>query len=705
MRLSTVLLSSSACALLLACSDDSRGETDAPPTSTTPGTTSATATDTATGTSATASSPTTAGPNGTGTGTDPTGDPTTGATSTGATTVDPSASSTGNDPGMVVSIEIDPLDAVITVIDGQIPPATQYTAVGVTDKGIKVPVTGTWSYDRPDLANVGDISGQMLATGLSGGKGVVTFDGAGDLPQASTSASVKLVFNADPDMVDQGVKDLFPMAGMPDPAMVLLYPYDKTVFPRGLTGPVIQWNGGGANDLYYIHAFSEFFEYKGYHKVPPPSRYSFPKMPDDIWLKLTASTDGPVQLDIQRFDGVNAYLAKTQTWTIAPANLTGAVYYWEVNNGKVVRLTIGDVGPQQFVQSNNCTACHSVSKDGSRIAASFHGGYSPWASIDAASGAVLYDSGQSSGFEAISPNGSHIVWGHWINGGFGSNGVLYLSTYNNTAPLATMSPGVPGAPSHPAWSGDAGKIAFAMRTNGNGLDFTASSLWLVDVDLMNLGFSNPHKIVDANNLTTTTFPTFSPDSQWIAFMRANQARTRGATCEVWLTNLDGTAITRLDNANGLGIIEPGQDQTSYEPTFLPVSVGGYFWLIIGSERKYGNTLVDTNPGSRRKQLWVTAIDANIQPGVDPSHPPFWLPGQELNNSNMRGEWALAPCKNLGEGCNAGFDCCDGFCYGDPPTCNDKPDTCSHIGDECMADADCCMDEGTCIGGYCSIMPG
>ena len=52
---------------------------------------------------------------------------------------------------------------------------------------------------------------------------------------------------------------------------------------------------------------------------PLLSRYPFPLMPADIWLKLTASTEGPVKLDIQRFDGVNYYLAKSQTWTIAPA--------------------------------------------------------------------------------------------------------------------------------------------------------------------------------------------------------------------------------------------------------------------------------------------------------------------------------------------------------------------------------------------------
>ncbi|MCY1005320.1 hypothetical protein OV079_06980 [Nannocystis pusilla] len=646
--------------------------------------------------------PTSTDPSGSGTMGDPTEGPVTGTTN--GTTVDPATTATtGEDPGMVVSIEIDPLDAIITVVDGVIPPSTQYSAVGITDKGIKIPVTGTWSYDKLDLAGIGDLSGTFTATGFAGGVGTVTFEGAGELPAATTTATVKLLFNAEPNPVPPETKDLFPMAVDPDPSMVLLYPYDKTVFPRGLIGPTIQWDGGGANDLYYIHAYSEFFEYKGWHGVPPPSRFDFPKLPTDIWLKLTASTEGDVKVDIARFDGQKAYLAKTQTWTIAPANLTGTVYYWEVNNGNVVRLNIGATAPEQFIQKPpgvTCVACHSVSKDGSRIAASFHGGYSPWSTIDAASGNVLYFPDIASGFQAIAPNGSHVVWGQ-----SDETGALKLTTFDSSTVLAQLT--VPGGkPQHPVWSSDGTKVAFARKTDGNWLDFNNSELWLVDIDLMTNSFANAHQIVDKiPGLTTTTFPTFSPDSQWIAFNRLNQARTRAAVTEVWLTSLDGSAVVRLDKANGFGIVEPGQDQTTYEPTFLPVSVGGYSWLIIGSERKYGNTLTDTNPNTRRKQLWVTAIDGNITPGTDPSHPAFWLPGQELNNSNMRGEWALSPCKQLGEGCNAGFDCCDGFCYGDPAVCSDKPDTCSHIGDSCEVDAACCEGEGTCIAGYCSIQPG
>ena len=626
------------------------------------------------------------------------------------TTFDPTNPSTmtgtdtGDDP--IVSIEIDPLDAIVTVVDGVIPPPLQFTASAITQMGNKVPIGGQWSYDKIDLATIGG-DGQFAATGFAGGIGTVTFDAVNGM-SADTSATVKLQFTSEPNPVDPGVKDGFMNANMPDPAMVLLYPYDQTVFPRGLTGPTIQWDGGGANDLYYIHAYSDTFDFKAYTQVPPPSRYQFPLMPTDIWLKLTASTEGPVKLDIQRFDGVNYYLAKTQTWTIAPANLTGSVYYWEVNNGNVVRLNIGAPAPQQFINKPpgvGCVACHSVSKDGQRIAAAFHGGYSPWSTIDAASGNVLYFPDIASGFEAISPNGSHVLWGQ-----SDETGALKLTTFDNAQVLAQLTTDG-GKPVHPAWSGDASKIAFSRRTDGNWLDFNNSELWITQVDLMANSFANTVQIVPpaAPPLTTTTYPTFAPDSQWIAFSRLNQARTRGAVTEVWITNLDGSAVTRLDKANGVGIIEPGQDQTTYEPTFLPVSVGGYFWLIVGTERKYGNTLTDTNPASRRKQLWVTAIDANVQPGVDPSHPPFWLPGQELGNSNMRGEWALSPCKQIGEGCNAGFDCCDGFCYppmeGQMPTCNDMPDQCSGIGDACTENADCCSADAECLGGFCSIMPG
>lgn len=701
--------------LSFGCAGDDAASTD------TSATASVTATDTASGT-ATNTTPGTATDTTVGTATDttvgtatePSGSDTAGesdstTTTAGMTTgmMTESDSTTDGGDGTIIEVKIDPLDPIITVVDGVIPPALGFTAVGVTDKNVEVPITGNWDYDRLDLAGIDKGTGDFTATGFAGGVGTVTFDAGGGL-MAQTSATVKLKFQDEPNPVDPEDKMDFDNAVDPDPSMALLYPYDKTVFPRGLQGPTVQWNGGNPDDLYYLHAVSEFFEFEGWYTVPPPSRFNWPLVPDDVWTKLTASTDGDVVFDIQRHDGNQAYLAKTQTWTVAPANLTGAVYYWEVNNGNVVRLTIGADAPDNFIQKDGntqCLACHSVSKDGSRIAAAAQGGWSPWTTIDPVDGNILYYSAQASGFQAISPNGSHVLWGQ-SNG----QGPLKLSTYNSNAVLGQLT--IPGAYFvHPAWAGDTTHVAFAQRLNGNWLDFTASHLWITEVDLDNNSFSETKKIVDsAGELTTVSFPTFSPDSEWIAYMRANQVRTRGATAEVWVTNLDGSTQIRLDNTNGQGIIEPGQDKLTYEPTFLPVALGGYYWMVVGSERKYGNTLTNTGANNRPKQLWVTAIDPNPKPGEDPSHPAFWLPGQELNNANMRGEVALGPCKDNGDSCAGGFECCGGFCYdpegGDNPICNEGPDgECSEIGDACELDAACCDDEAKCIGGFCSIIPG
>jgi len=613
---------------------------------------------------------------------------------------------TGSGMGQLISIDITPKDALIEVVNGQIPAALPFKATGKTSSGAVVEVVGTWSYDRGDIATIGAGNGELTASGLLGGTGTVTFDADGVI--GTTTATVKLHFIDNPQMVDPGIQSQFPAAVDPDPSLSLLYPYDKTVFPRGLLGPTIQWNGGNAGDVYYIHAVSPSFEYETWRTVPPPSRFDFPKMPDDIWRKLTDSTTGQVKVDIARHDGAKAYVAKTQSWTIAPANLAGTIYYWEVNTGSVVRIKPGDTGPEHFLTpppNVGCVACHSVSKDGARLVASFHGGYSPWGTFDTASGASLYATDNSSGFQAISPNGSHVLWRHWNDGAFNGTGFLSLSTFDSNVELAQLNPGG-GQPSHPAWSTDGAKIAFSMRTDGNGLDFTQSTLWVTDVNLGGPSFSNTKMIVPNDAARpTVTFPTFSPDSKWIAFERSTQARSRGAQAEIWLSNTDGSVVFPLDQTNGMGHIDAAQMTTNYEPTFSPFSLGGYFWLVIVSERMYGNTLTDTNSASRRKQLWVTAIDANPAPGQDPSHPAFWLPGQGLDNQNMRGEWAKSPCKKIGEGCNAGFDCCDGFCKPDAMSgalvCSDQSSGCSKLGEFCTSAADCCDPAAKCVGNFCA----
>lgn len=541
----------------------------------------------------------------------------------------------------VVSIEIQPAQPFFEVIDGQIPATQQLQAIGTTPEGEEVPIEGTWKVDRLEVASIDNTTGELQASGLAGGVTTVTF--WSPQGEAETDATVKLHYTDDTG-VDGGAKMMFGTGTMPDPSLALLYPYTDTVFPRDLTAPVVQWSGGTAADTYYLHLDSPTFEYEawftGADPGVDPGRFTFPTEPKDVWKKLTSSVVADdISVSLERYDGTAVYLPVTSSWHIADAELTGTIYYWEVNNGNVVRLKVGDPAPETFVQKPpgvECVACHSVSADGTTMVASFHGGYSPWGTFETADGASIYATDTSSGFQAISPEGDFVVWGQ-------TNGVANLSTSSSLAVLASLPMPAGGFPAFPAWSPDGSKLAYNVRTDGNWLDFNNSTLYVADIDTVTPGFSNEYQLVAATAARPTVeYPTWTPDSQWIAFGRATQARTRGALGELGLTNLDGSQQLALDRACGVGSLAPDQSSACYEPTFMPESRGGYFWLVFVSERTYGNILTDTNAATRHKQLWITAIDDPPQPGQDPSHPAFWLPGQEIDNQNMRGAWTLEP---------------------------------------------------------------
>jgi hypothetical protein len=120
-----------------------------------------------------------------------------------------------------------------------------------------------------------------------------------------------------------------------------------------------------------------------------------------------------------------------------------------------------------------------------------------------------------------------------------------------------------------------------------------------------------------------------------------------------------------------------------------------------------------------RQLWGTAIDI-AQDGhytLDPSHPAFYLPGQEQGTGNHRAFAALDPCRRDGDACSSGIDCCGGSCnvtsvpeFGEPVgTCAPRMTTsCARSDERCVHDADCCAPSAgeppnLCIGGFCAYV--
>jgi hypothetical protein len=168
-------------------------------------------------------------------------------------------------------------------------------------------------------------------------------------------------------------------------------------------------------------------------------------------------------------------------------------------------------------------------------------------------------------------------------------------------------------------------------------------------------------------------------------------------------------------AKAMGFLAPDDDDSktylpfgendlhhNYKSTVSPVASGGYFWVFFDSPRNYGNL-------GKTRGIWGAAID--IQPDgkytSDPSHPPFYLPGQDIGTSNHRAVAVLNPCKNAGESCSTGIDCCSGYCSNTSPSSDGvctpiRKSGCSRRDEKCETVSDCCNPD-SCINGFCALL--
>jgi hypothetical protein len=218
----------------------------------------------------------------------------------------------------------------------------------------------------------------------------------------------------------------------------------------------------------------------------------------------------------------------------------------------------------------------------------------------------------------------------------------------------------------PSFSPDATKLVFVDGDTSGGASWRQGLSFFTFNEGMNQfsGRTNVVNTVAAGNIIR--WPTFESDSNSVIYQTNPTSKddtgyggmgpTGYSTINGQLWSVDVTQAaptpTPLTVLNaGLG----GSDTNlSYQPTVLPVSVGGYRWAVFTSIRQYGNTLNDppglvmggTEPSS---QLWVSALDDTASAGTDRSHPPFWLPNQVVSDSggrmrNERGYWVLDACR-------------------------------------------------------------
>lgn len=570
-------------------------------------------------------------------------------------------------------------------------PVTKTVPFKCIDKATQMPVDATWKLSTPDL-------GTIAADGVFTPNGKLTGDVTVECVSGDASASTTLkvilhVVEGEEALTDAEIDKLQGGPGLGDATWNVLYPYDETVFPRGILPPELHLSAGASpGDTYYVHIIVPNYEYEGFFKAS--SSQTQLQMSQAAWDALGLVAAGQkVVVQISKLSGGQKYGPITRKWIHAKGKLHGVIHYESYdtqiasNPGAILRIKGNSSTPEVLL--NDCNVCHSLAADGSTIATAN-------GTFDLTSGNVNPPSlwANDGSFAALFPKqGSVIV--RWYGG------VAELRTKGG---LLIPSSGIePYYIQAPSFSVDGTRFAFwDQPVFGGG----AGVLAMLDYDEIDQKFSNYQILANIDNQPITTWPAFTPDGKTVVFQTGTTSMTAGGTGRLLAVDVETKQLTDLLKLNGDGYMPAGfrDEDKNYEPTIAPLASGGYFWITFTSRRTYGNKL--TGPEEVTKRLWIAAYDINSTPGVDPSHPAFYVAGQELNAGNSRGFWSLDACKAEGSACDTGDECCEGACNVTDPETGEKtcgtPQGCSNEFDTCETSADCCDPELVCIGGKCAL---
>jgi hypothetical protein len=566
-----------------------------------------------------------------------------------------------------------------------------------------------------------------------------------------------------------------------------LYPYDKTVWPRGILAPLLQWQTTLNVTSVSIHLSESNFDFIG--------TYAGTALVNDpidqaAWAQATGSNGGePLVVELRVDDGATTYGPITESWTIANGVLQGTVYYNSYNSaiinggllngqqvGAVLSIAPGAKSPQLAVASTNtgCYVCHTVSADGSTIIMQGPGirNQDP-PTLDQTSVYSLADAGalvthysdygnanqNKPDWGALYPDGTMFVANS--RDGFhayqGDSDLFPTATAGNGPLPSTGFTNVVTQAVTPAFSPDGRLLAFSFFAGAADAGVQPSAGQTLALMHFDCGAAMGSVACTGNSYTFSGltlldsepgkwlgWPSFLPGDEGVIYQTtlksggggSNLYTWQGAEAQVSWASVPASGasaqVAMLDQLNGFsapgvsylptcpqhGIDsatnQPLDTELNYEPTVNPIATGGYNWVVFTSRRAYGNVLAGdpfanedaTGPQPFTKKLWIAAVDANPTPGTDPSHPAFYLPGQELLAGNMRGYWSVSPCKPDGSTCSTGADCCGGFCeQGDAGqlVCGQTtPTGCSQEYEACKTAAQCCNTKDQCINGRCSL---
>jgi hypothetical protein len=436
-------------------------------------------------------------------------------------------------------------------------------------------------------------------------------------------------------------------------AMRFLYPYDGTVYPKGIPGPVLMW-GGPPPDVVYVRLHSRSFDYRACLKPTGPNQL---EMTSGVWDLLAASTRGaadPFTLDLKVLAGNAVYGPISEQLVVATGPLSGSVYYMTTTSpsavGGIMRVRAGRAA-EALLAPPSCAGCHSVSASGARLIAYASGGGSSFTLSAASTITPLQIRTPGAEFPGIYPDGSVYVASAHPTGGGGprsyGGGVADAGLYDTSTGTLIEDSGIPPGAVMPSFSPDGQLLVFTDfgMTPGHTLGLMHFSIATRSASAYEGLYATPSKFVG--------WPSFLPDGAAVVFTQGDASDFSGLgvglvpvipgpATDLFIVDAATRTVTLLAQAMGFrsaGDFDAGRTylpggaadlHLSYYPSVSSVASGGYAWVLFDSARTYGNQ------GAHRA-IWGAAI--SLSPDgmyrVDPSHPAFYLPGQDPRSPNFR----------------------------------------------------------------------
>ena len=462
-----------------------------------------------------------------------------------------------------------------------------------------------------------------------------------------------------------------------EPAVI--YPANETMFPVNVSHIRHEWSGPGS-DLFRL----TFTGPKTTVTVYTSSINWTPTEEEWDWI-AESNRGAATQFAVSALSTANP----SDIWSSAPitelfsdAAVDGAIYYWSTGSKGVMRALVSDPIPQKFYtdpqasDSDTCVACHTVSRDGKRLAVGYDGEslrevsipdrsvLIPNAATAGASGAnAPSGAGGTSGVGGTSgAGGMHgkmmmpkppaapgmagkggipAAWSTFSPDGklllIAKSGVLTLldadtgQTVGDNAGVVPLPTGV--IATHPDWNAKGDMIALALGSKGGNKEVEGGSIALLPYNGGKWGA--PMQLVqNSGGDDNDFFPVWSPDGKYIAYVNAKGNSNNATSAVLKLVVVADGSVKELVRLNERvndrdGVVGIGNTM----PTWAPSSNPGIFWLAFSSLRAYG-TLRPQD--AKTDQIWIAAVDPSQK---DPSYAGFWAPFQNIEEGNHRAFWS------------------------------------------------------------------